>query len=194
VDSVVLPETLPFRMKFPVTDDWARGADFLPGSHQYLLTVANAFWSVGLITANGMGFVFWTHLPARRLLIPRLPGVLFQSMPVAQPPFVRDPKTWDGAITASRPVDWIYSSGRCVSRCHFWRAQGTLLGKAEMRRPLGLCRRSQESMGGVPTWLLSNFWLWNVNIRSRARSVVRTKGFEVYLGCSVPSQGFVWDT
>ncbi|KIM38934.1 hypothetical protein M413DRAFT_29849 [Hebeloma cylindrosporum] len=34
--------------------------DFLPGTHQYLLTAANAFWSLGLIIANGIA---WSLIP-----------------------------------------------------------------------------------------------------------------------------------
>lgn len=29
-------------------------ADFLPGSHQYLLTAVNAFWGVGYVIASGV--------------------------------------------------------------------------------------------------------------------------------------------
>jgi len=32
-------------------------ADFLPGSHQYLLTAVNAFWGVGYVIASGVRVV-----------------------------------------------------------------------------------------------------------------------------------------
>jgi hypothetical protein len=78
--------------------------DFLPGSHQYLLTSVNAFWSVGFIIANGVRL---PHVAYRtlNLLYPRLPGVLSPITPVVHPlPFVPDHKIWDGAITVSRLV------------------------------------------------------------------------------------------
>jgi len=36
-------------------------ADLLPGSHQYLLTAANAFWPVGLVIANGVRVMHDTY-------------------------------------------------------------------------------------------------------------------------------------
>ena len=87
--------------------------DFLPGSHQYLLTAANVFWAVGPIIANGVRLPHHI-LPAMSLIVltfislpyPRLPGVLFPNIPVVYPlPFVPDHKIWDGAITVSRLVD-----------------------------------------------------------------------------------------
>ena len=44
-------------------------ADFLPGSHQYLLTAANAFWGVGLLLSNGVRVV--TYPPTHCLWYPR---------------------------------------------------------------------------------------------------------------------------
>ena len=85
--------------------------DFLPGSHQYLLTTANVFYDLGPIIANGVRFPhhILLHVPYRtyfKLPYPRLPGVLSPNTPAVYPlPFVPDHKIWDGAITVSRLVD-----------------------------------------------------------------------------------------
>ena len=82
--------------------------DFLPGSHQYLLTTANVFYALGPIIADGVRLFYHIvlHVPYFNLPYPRLPGVLFPNIPVVyQLPFVPDHKIWDGAITVSRLVD-----------------------------------------------------------------------------------------
>ena len=157
--------------------------DFLPGSHQYLLTAATVFWALGFIIANGVrlpNHIFCTSLiSAHRLSYlwyARLPGVLSPNTPVVYPLlFVPDHKIWDGAITVSRPVHWFYSFGLCVSRCRFWRARDTLLGKARMRRPLELCMSSRGIMGRRLIWLWSSSWLPEVRIWRPTRGWFRER-------------------
>src|SRR5882762_8899052 len=59
--------------------------DFLPGSHQYLLTAANAFWAVGFIIANGVRlphhiFLYVVCRTYFKLPYPRLPGSYPQTL------------------------------------------------------------------------------------------------------------------
>ena len=84
--------------------------DLLPGSHQYLLTAWNSFWSVGFVIAGGVrlphhNFLHVAYRTCFELPYNRLPGVLSPNIPVVYPlPFVPDHKIWDGAITVSRLV------------------------------------------------------------------------------------------
>ena len=112
-------------------------------SHQYLLIAANVFWAVGFTIANGVLLphhilLYTAYLTYFKLPYPRLHGVLSPNTPVVHPlPFVPDHKKWDGTLL----VHWLYSFVLCVSRCRFWRARGSLWGKARIRslRLLELC-------------------------------------------------------
>ena len=127
--------------------------NFLPGSHQYLLTAVNVFWAVGFIVANGV------HLPNQILctsfIILKNYRILdcLGSYPQILLWYIHY-SLFQITITVSRLVHWFYSFGLCVSRC-FWRARDTLLGKARIRRLLELCMSSRGIMGR------RLIWLWN---------------------------------